>query len=268
MSENTVVLSSANDPGIAIVRFNRPQAANAMTPDMMRAFRQTLDDIAADDKIRVVILLGEGRGFCSGLDLKSLSSRNEGRAQTLDRVELQELFGSCPLKMRRMRQPIIAAVGGAAIGAGLAIALAADIRVATSTARFAIGAIKIGLSAGETGISYHLPRLVGASRAFDLMLTGRMLDAEEAAAIGLVSEVTDPPLLLTRAVAKAKLIMANSPYGVRQTKQVMWSNLDAPSLDAAIQLENQVQVVSMLTDDFNEGAAAFAEKRPPIFTGN
>jgi enoyl-CoA hydratase len=166
-----------------------------------------------------------------------------------------------------VRQPVVAAVPGAAVGAGFGLALAADVRFCAPSTRFLVGAVKIGLSAAECGISYHLPRIVGAGRAFEVMLTGRPITGEEALAIGLVSDMVEPEALLGRALECARMIAKNSPYSVKHTKQAMWANLQAPSLSAALELENHVQVVALMTDDFREAATAFAEKRPPRFTG-
>ncbi|MDP3745528.1 MAG: enoyl-CoA hydratase-related protein, partial [Phenylobacterium sp.] len=150
------------------------------------------------------------------------------------------------------------------MGAGFALALAADVRIASREARFLNGAVRAGLTACEMGISYHLPRLVGAGRAFEIMLTGRPVPAEEAQAIGLVTQVVDAAALRDAALQTARAIAANSPYAIKHTKQLMWTNLDAPSLEAAIQLENHAQIVGILSSDFAEATAAFAEKRPPV----
>ncbi|HVR50778.1 MAG TPA: enoyl-CoA hydratase-related protein, partial [Pseudorhodoferax sp.] len=134
-------------------------------------------------------------------------------------------------------------------------------------AAFHVGAVRIGLTAGECGISYHLPRLIGAARAFELMLTGRPLPADEAERVGLVASVVPAEELLPRALALAEQVLRNSPYATRHTKQLMWANLEAPSLQAAIELENRAQVLALMTEDFREAVAAFGEKRPPRFTG-
>ena len=173
--------------------------------------------------------------------------------------------------MRRLRsldKVVIAAVNGVAVGVGFALTLGADIRIASRSASFHVGAVRIGLTAGECGISYHLPRLIGASRAFEVMLTGRPVQADEAERIGLVSRLVDDNAdLLAQALDLAGQVLRNSPYATRHTKQLMWANLDAASLDAAIELENRAQVLALMTDDFHEASRAFIEKRPPVFTG-
>lgn len=268
MTEASPVLIEHPEPGVAIIRLNRPNAMNAFTPSMMSAYHDALDTVDKDPETRVVVLAASGRGFCSGLDLKSVSLRPGGEHHgAIALVALQELFGTSTLHMRRIRQPIIAAVNGAAVGVGFALALAADVRVASRAARFLVGAVKIGLSAGETGISYHLPRLIGAGRAFEIMLTGRPVTAAEAEQIGLVSRLAEDDRLMAEAMDVARQIVANSPFASKHTKQIMWSNLDASSFEVASQLENHTQVVAMLTADFDEATKAFIEKRAPRFRG-
>lgn len=255
------------DHGIALLKLHRAEARNALTLAMVRELRGVLDVLAADRECRVIVLAGEGRGFCAGLDLKIAVFGDEAARNASEAMALQELFAGTILRLRRLPQPVIAAVQGAAVGAGFGIALAADIRIAARSANFIIGAVKIGLSAGECGISYHLPRLIGAGRAFEIMLSGRAVAADEALAIGLASRVVDDAQLLDAALETARAIAANSPYSIKHTKQLMWSNLDASSLEAALELENHVQTVAMLSDDFREGARAFAEKRAADFRG-
>jgi enoyl-CoA hydratase len=182
-------------------------------------------------------------------------------------MTLQNRYAELIGQVRALRQPVIAAIQGAVVGFGFGLALAADVRVTSVSAKFLIGAVKVGLSAGECGISYHLPRLVGAGRAFEIMLTGRSVAAQEALNIGLSSALVADNELFATALATARAIAANSPYSIKHTKQVMWANLDASSLASALELENHVQVIGLMTDDFREAAQAFAEKRAPKFLG-
>lgn len=255
------------DAGICRLRLSRPEARNAMTLAMVRELRAQLDMIGRDRDCRVLVLAAQGAGFCAGLDLKTAVFGEEAAQTAQEAMALQELFAGSIAQLRRLPQPVVAAVQGAAVGAGFGLALAADIRIVSASARFMIGAVKIGLSAGECGISYHLPRLVGAGRAFEIMLSGRSVNADEALAIGMISRVVDEAQLEAAALDCARQIAAHSPYSVKHTKQLMWANLEASSLDAALELENHVQTVAMLTQDFREGAAAFAEKRSPVFLG-
>jgi enoyl-CoA hydratase len=177
----------------------------------------------------------------------------------------QYIAGLIPM-LRSQPQPVIAAVNGAASGGGLALALGSDIRIAAESARFNVAFIKVGLSACDIGVSWLLPRLIGASRAYELMLTGRFAAADEALRVGLVTEVVPDGELMGSALAEAERILANGPFGVRMTKEVMWSQLEIGSLQAGIDLENRTQVLSSFAGDLEEAMAAFVEKRPPRFT--
>jgi enoyl-CoA hydratase len=169
--------------------------------------------------------------------------------------------------MRALRQPVIAAVNGPAAGGGLALALASDVRLAAPAARFGVAFVRIGLSGCDIGVSWLLPRLIGASRAFELMLTGRVVDAAEADRLGLVSRVVEDRPVVDAALDVADEILANSPTGVWMTKEVMWSQLEVGSLQAGIDLENRTQIMTSMTEDLREAVTAFVEKRPPRFGG-
>jgi enoyl-CoA hydratase len=178
-----------------------------------------------------------------------------------------ELLDDIILALRRMHQPVIAAVNGAAIGGGLCLALAADIRIAATGGYFRAAGINNGLTASELGLSYLLPRAIGASRAFEIMLTGRDVDAREAERIGLVSRIVDPSELLPACYDIAERIAALSRPGIELTKRTLWSGLDAGSLEGHMQAEGLGQLyVRLLTGNFEEAIAARAEKRPPVFT--
>lgn len=254
--------------GIAVVRLDRPRRLNAMTVEAMATLAAAIETLSADPAVRAIVLAGSGTAFCAGLDLRSILDA-DGR-MTLDvasAYRLQESFESVVRRIRASSSTVIAAVNGAAVGAGFGLALAADIRFAGRSASFHVGAVRLGITAGECGISYHLPRLVGASRAFEVMLTGRPIDAAEAERIGLVAAVVDDGELLERALECARQVLRNSPYSTAHTKRVMWANVDAGSLDSALELENRAQVLGLMTNDFAEAALAFVEKRPPRFTG-
>jgi len=267
------LLIDRSHDGIAIVTLNRPERLNALSQGNVRQFCAALDTLASDNAVRAVVLTGTDRGFCAGWDLTSPFTNASGTELTgprgvADYYTGQELFAGMVRRLRSLDKVVIAAVNGVAVGAGFALTLGADIRIATRAASFHVGAVRIGLTAGECGISYHLPRLIGASRAFEVMLTGRPITADEAERIGLVSRlVEDNADLLPQALELAGLVLRNSPYATRHTKQLMWANLDAASLDAAIELENRAQVLALMTEDFREASAAFVEKRPPVFTG-
>jgi enoyl-CoA hydratase len=168
-------------------------------------------------------------------------------------------------RLHELRQPVISAVNGPAAGGGLALVCASDIRIAATPAVFAVSFIRAGFSACDIGVSWLLPRIVGAGRAHELMLTGRRFDAAEARAIGLVTDVSEPDELLAEAVRKAEEIMLNPPVSVELTKQGMWLALETPSFDAAVEFENRQQLFTALTEDRAEATAAFLEKRPAVW---
>jgi len=257
-------------PGIALITLDRPERLNAMSSELLADLHDRLDEIAADQSCRVVVLTGAGRGFCAGLDLKDVPSapRSEGMGRTQAGMATQQYIASLIPKLRGLRQPVIAAVNGAAAGGGLALALGSDIRIAASSARFNVAFVRVGLSGCDIGVSWLLPRLIGASRANELMLTGRIIDAAEADHIGLVTRVVADDALLDAALETAEMIVANSPFGVWMTKEVMWSNLETASLHAGIDLENRTQILASTTGDMAEAMAAFLEKRPPNFSNS
>ena len=264
----TTVRTEQVRPGITLLTLDRPERLNAMSRDLVADLHTALDEVAADRDCRVVVLTGEGRGFCSGLDLKETGdSAREADGGPPAGMRMQQHIATLIPQLRRLPQPVIAAVNGPATGGGLALALACDVRIAAESARFNVAFIRVGLSGCDIGVSYLLPRLIGASRAFELLLTGRMVDATEADRIGLVLKVVPDADVLDAALETAELIRANSPFGVWMTKEVMWSNLEAGSLQAAIDLENRTQLLASHTGDLVEAMTAFMEKRPPNFSG-
>jgi len=269
MEQDTPVLVQTPQDGIRIIKLNRPDRLNALTREMVQQVNETPDAIAADSSVRVVILTGAGRGFCAGQDLQAAAARTRAAAGGgVEKLHWQDQFADMVRHIRALPVPVIAAVNGAAAGAGCALAFAADIRLAVPDAKFLIASVRIGLSAGETGISYNLPRLIGAARAFEILLTGRPIDAREAERFGLITRLVDEPgNLLAAAMEAATAILVNSPFAIAQTKQLMWANLDAASLDAALALENRAQILGTMTEDYTEATIAFTEKRPPVFNG-
>jgi enoyl-CoA hydratase/carnithine racemase len=255
-------------PGIAKITLNRPERLNAMNHALVAGLYDALDELAADRSCRVIVLTGAGRGFCAGLDLTDgaspPSAAGLGRAQA--GMTVQKMIAGLVPKMRSVPQPVIAAVNGPASGGGLGLALASDVRIAAASARFNVAFIRVGLSGCDIGVSWMLPRLIGASRAFELLLTGRLIDATEADHIGLVTRVVPDGAVVDAALETAELIVGNSPFGVRMTKEVMWSQLEIGSLHAGIDLENRTQVLSSFTGDMPEAMTAFIQKRPPQFS--
>jgi enoyl-CoA hydratase len=262
-----VVEISYPEEGIALITLNRPEKLNAMTSELVSALHHALDEVSVDPHTRVVVLTGAGKGFCAGLDLTGYGVA-PGMPHT-GKVEsgfaTQKHIASLIPHMRSVPQPIIAAVNGAAAGGGFALVLGSDIRLASTAAKFNAAFIRIGLSACDIGTSWLLPRLIGAARAQELMLTGRIFLAEEAERIGLILETVQPEQLLERAFSKAREIMLNSPIGVALTKEGMWSALEIPGMQAAIDLENRQQIMATFSEDATETWKAFAEKRLPQY---
>lgn len=253
---------------VAVIELDDPQRYNALSYSMVDELRGALAELHDDWSVRAVVLTGAagGRGFCAGADL---SGSEELPPQLRERgpvglVQLaQEHLAELILAIRELRQPVIAAVHGAAVGGGLALALAADLRVASPDAFFAAQFIRVGLSSCDVGTSYLLPRLVGPTMAAELMLTGRRFDAAEAQRIGLLNRLVERDELVDTAVELGSAIADNTEYGVYMTKIGMWANLDAPSLRHAIELENRTQVLGTFTANMSEAAAAFRDQREP-----
>jgi enoyl-CoA hydratase len=250
--------------GVILVELNRPARLNAMSTGLIEDLHAVWAALAKRPDIRVVVLTGAGRGFCAGLDLTEHGGGDGIGDSVQQRFAFQERVAALVTGMRALPQIVIAAVNGPAAGGGLGLALGADIRIAAPSAKFAASFVKIGVSGCDVGVSWLLPRLVGASAAFELMLTGRLIDAEQALRIGLVGSVADDVLAAASAVAAE--IIANSPMGVRMTKQVMWSQLETGSLTAGTDLENRTQIMTSFTADQAEAVAAFRERRAARFT--
>jgi len=261
------VLVDRPAPGVALLTLNRPAKLNAMDVGLVSDLHAALDEVGADRACRAVVLTGAGRGFCAGLDLAGYGAAPDsaGRGPVGAGMATQQHIASLIPHLRSLHQPVIAAVNGPAAGGGLALALGSDVRLAARSARFNVAFVRIGLSGCDIGVSWLLPRLIGASRAWELMLTGRVVDSEEADRIGLVTRVVPDGEVVDAALETATQIAANSPWGVRMTKEVAWSQLEVGSLQAGIDLENRTQILSSFTEDMREAMAAFLEKRPPSY---
>ena len=262
-----VKLNYVDDGQIAIVTMSRPNKLNAMTVGLVQDLHDVLSHLHADNRLRAIVLTGDGRGFCAGLDLTGYGTLpgSEGLGRVPAGMRVQQHIAALATQMRSHSKPIIAAVNGPAAGGGLALALASDVRIASESAKFNVAFVRIGLSGCDIGVSWMLPRLIGASRAFELLLTGRIVDSAEADRIGLVSRVVPDGDVVDAALATARLICVNSPMGVWMTKEVMWSQLEIPSMQAGIDIENRNQIMLSQTADHPEAMRAFLEKRPPAF---
>ena len=255
-------------PHVTQITLNRADQLNSLTASMVSGLSEALRTVAADRDCRVVVLTGRGRAFCAGLDLKAY--HDQGGDVELDAVGMlarQREIAQLAHQLHSLPQPVIAAVNGAAAGGGLALVLASDVRVCTPSAVFAVSFIRAGFSACDIGTSWLLPRVVGAGRAHELMLTGRRCLAEEALRIGLVTAVHEADGLLEAVMAKADEIMLNPPFSVELTKQGMWTALETPAFATAVEFENRQQVITALTRDQGEAVSAFLEKRAPNYEG-
>jgi enoyl-CoA hydratase/carnithine racemase len=252
--------------GVLLATLDRPERLNALTFEMFDEITALCAEVEGDPGIRVLVLTGAGRGFCAGLDLEAAVELFEMSPQEFLRG--QEKWAGASVALRRLTTPVIAAVNGPAAGAGFSLALACDIRIASTAAKFNAAFIRVGLTGGDMGSSWLLPRIVGLGLANELLLTGRFVDADEAARIGLVNRVVEPEELLPAAYEMAAAVAANSPFGVRLTKQVVQANLGASTIEEAIELENRNQALSVFTHDSREALAAFRERRQPRFSGN
>ncbi|GAB3379458.1 enoyl-CoA hydratase/isomerase family protein [Amycolatopsis echigonensis] len=256
---------SRPEEGIVVATLNRPESLNSMTVRMFAELEELAFALGDDDETRVLIVTGAGKAFCAGYDLDDADELTGLTA--LGMLERQEHAVRALSALRSLRIPVIAAVNGAAAGGGLALALAADIRLAAESAKFNAAFVRIGLSAGDLGSSWLLPRLIGPALASEIAYTGRFVFAEEAERIGLVNRVVPGEKLLDETIAMARLIRANSPGGVQLSKRALQANLEITSYAAALELENRGQALLTRSEDMPEALAAFKEKRAPKFTG-
>jgi enoyl-CoA hydratase len=262
-SYNTLDVTRPRD-GVVLITLDRPDQLNAITFEMFDEMHDLCDRLMADTEVRAIVITGRGRGFCSGLDLDEAFTLPDMSAHEM--MLGQQRWAGAFIKFHELPQPVIAAVNGAAAGGGLGLALAADLRLASPQARFNAAFVRIGLSAGDVGVSWSLPRVIGLGRAAEMMLTGRFYDAEEAAAIGLVNRVVAADDLLEECFDLAGQIALNSPFGVTLTKRVLNANVDAGSLTQAVEVENRGQTLTTRGADFREALDAFRSKRAPQYT--
>jgi enoyl-CoA hydratase len=248
--------------GVAVITLNKPDRLNALSYPMVDQLHDALDEVGGDDSCKVVVLTGAGRGFCAGLDLRDFGTppavgthrhRHAG-------ITGQAYLANLTMHIHDTPQIVIAAVNGHAHGGGLALAAACDLRLAARSATFSSAFIKTGLSGTDVGITYFLPRLIGASRAFDLIVTGRTIDADEGERIGLLSRVVDDDVLAAEALDTATTVAGYTAFGLRRTKEVMWHNLDASSPAAAIALENRNQELGALSPEVQEYMRNYSQR--------
>jgi enoyl-CoA hydratase len=254
----TVVISQPADH-VKLLTLDKPDRLNAISFDLVADLHDALDEVAADDDCKVAVLTGAGRGFCAGLDLKDWGAPPEPGAHPhypAGRTG-QAFMSNLTQHLRATPQIVIAAVNGAAYGGGFSLALACDLRISAASAKYCSAFIKTGLTGTDIGVTYLLPRLIGAARAFDMIVTGRTVDAEEAERMGIVSRVVPDDALLDEALAIATTVAGYTSYGLRNTKEVMWHNLDTNNMAAAIALENRNQELGGHTPEVRDYMAGY-----------
>ena len=264
----SLVLVDKPQPHTTVVTLNRPDRLNAMSIELVVELDDALNAVAADNDTYVVILTGAGRAFCSGLDLKDYGVIPNIDGLTVGRIAQRSMryYSRLILTMRRMPQPVICAVNGPAYGGGMCLSLGAEMRFASETATFNATGIVNGLTSTELAASWLLPRLVGAAHSNDMLLTGRRIDAADALRIGLVSRVLAEPELMPTVLEVAAGMCEFSPYGLQMTKEIVWVNLENPSLASAIEIEDRNQLMLGFTENLQEAIRAFDQKRDPVYT--
>ena len=255
-------------PHVSLIVMDRPERMNAMSFDTVGPLYEAFAEVGRDNDTACVVLTGAGKGFCAGLDLEDHGVPPNCEGLTMSRIAIRamEYMSDLVPTMRAMPQPIIAAINGPAYGGGMCLPLGADIRIASTSARFRSAGVTNGLSGTELGVSYLLPRQVGASRAFEWILSGRVIEAEEALQAGLVSRVVPDEDLVDAALELAEQICGWSTHGVAMTKKILWSNLEAGSLTNAIDCENRNQLlVRLTTENLAEAIRARKDGRKPNY---
>jgi enoyl-CoA hydratase/carnithine racemase len=260
---NTITVETRG--AIEILTLNRPTQLNAVTPEMIRELTDYFSGLHDRSATRVVILRGNGREFSAGAELGSDAFAAPGKGRPQRQLKMQQNYSGVIRLMRSCPQPIIGLAHGAACGAGFSLLLACDVRFATPDGRMNAAYIRVGVGGCDMGSGYLLPRLVGLSVASELLLTGRFLKAERAKAVGLVSDIFPADELLAKGMEFASEMLRTSPMGLRMTKQALNALIDAPSLDAALMMEDRQQVILLETHDHTEAVVAFRERRDPNY---
>ncbi len=272
MTVESLVVFEKIDTHVGLLTLRRPQRLNALSFTAVKQLQALLDRLMDDIDTRVVILTGAGKGFCAGADLKAQVSGEQGawdasKGRIQSDYLMQQAYASITAKLRRIPQPLIAAVNGVAAGAGFSLALACDVRIASPRARFNCAFTSIGLGGGDVGSSYFLPKILGSSLAAELMYSGRFIEADEALATGLVSRVCDDQSLLESAIEMARQFVTNtSPFGLRITKETINHVSEGMSLEQVLQLENRNQVMALQTADFSESVSAWTRNEKHVYT--
>jgi 2-(1,2-epoxy-1,2-dihydrophenyl)acetyl-CoA isomerase len=251
--------------GIATLTLNRPERLNALGDTLREDLQDAVTRASADPEVRVMIVTGAGRGFCSGGDVKAMNERRESRAERPLTDKVAPGRDQTVQALRDAPKPVIAAVNGAAAGAGMNLALCCDMRLASTAAKFAQAFVRRGLHP-DWGGTYFLPRIVGTAKACELIFTGEVIDAQEALRLGIVSAVHEPEELMPAALALARKIADGPPVAIRLAKRAIYHNAEC-DLRQALEFETFAQNICYETEDAAEGIRAFVDKRPPSFKG-
>lgn len=257
-----------HDGPLTTIVLDRPGRLNPLSYDVIRALRTLIEDLRRDTAQRVVLLTGAGRAFSAGIDLKEQAAGalwDDRVGPVQERYALQQAVGDLVAGLRQIPQPVIAVVTGVAAGGGMSLACAADLRIAEPAAAFSAAFVRLGASGGDLGSSYFLPRLIGWDRAAEMLYTGRTVEAPEALRLGLVTELTGPGEGMARARELATRMLAVAPMSTRMTKSLLELSRDGASLAQMLEYENRTQILLSRTEDFAEGTAAVAQRRPARF---
>lgn len=263
MKYSTLVLEKTEE--IMVLKFNLPEALNPMSHEMSREFPQAIEEIRRDPEVKGLVLTGSGKAFSAGGDMKTMKQRTEV-PPFRHKEEVRQFYRSF-LTIRSLTIPTVAAINGYAIGAGACVAMACDLRVASENAKIGFTFVKIGMHPGMAA-TFLLPRIVGAARAYELLVTGDVIDAAEAYRIGMVNKVVKPEELMTAALALVRKIAANPMVAVKMTKESIYANLEQPSIEIALDREAALQSLTFTTNDVKEGIDAVIEKRKAKYSDN
>jgi 2-(1,2-epoxy-1,2-dihydrophenyl)acetyl-CoA isomerase len=263
MTEENILLLEKNE-GIGIITLNRPDKLNAFNDELTFKLKDALKETERDHNIRAVILTGAGRGFCSGQDLQARGLHDQGHRPSLG-ISIRHRYNPIILKIRSMEKPVIAAVNGVAAGAGASLAFVCDFRIVSDKGYFVQSFTKVGLIP-DSGSTFFLPRLIGITRAFELMLTAEKLEAEEALRLGLVNKVVPQDKLMDEAMSFAQRLAAGPSLAYGLTKRAV-NRAIFPDIEELLEYEASLQEIAGRSDDFEEGVKAFIEKREPAYKG-
>lgn len=251
--------------GIAIITFNRPDTLNSLTFEVYAELRDIFPELSKREAVKVVVITGQGRGFCSGGDVNTIIGELL-KMDTAGLLAFTRMTGQVVKNIRALNKPVIATINGIATGAGAVIALASDLRIASERAKFGFLFVRVGLAGADMGAAFLLPRVVGLGKATELLYTGDVITAEEAFRIGLVNKLVKEEALMAESLALASKLAKGPGFALSLTKEALNKELSL-DLDSAIDKEAEIQAICMITKDFNEGYRAFVEKREPRFQG-